>query len=198
MKRAWAVRDAHRLDARQRHALAQGALVEALEAENQRGALVHQQQTATQQITHGSDLTVAEMTGGQKIQAQQLREEVGIRDVVRVFHPAVGLHRGGVGEHDVIAVVLQTVHQPIPVEGGFNGDGGDAVPVGLEQLQDGREVAGQFLVNEATPLFIPEAAEDVVAVQVNSNHDLHSGSPVDCRFVFEFPITPQTTHPPAG
>jgi hypothetical protein len=82
------------------------------------------------------------VTGGQQIQAQQLGQKIGIRDVVRVFHPAVGLHRGGVGQHDVIAVILEAIHQPIPVEGGFQGDGGDALPVGLEQLQDGREVAG--------------------------------------------------------
>jgi hypothetical protein len=35
-----------------------------------------------------------------------------------------------------------------------------------------------LLVDEATTVFIHEAAEGVVAVQVNSDHNLHSGSPV--------------------
>ena len=54
----------HRLDAGQRHALAQGALVQALEAQDQRGALAHQQQPAAQQVAHGTGLAVVEMAGG--------------------------------------------------------------------------------------------------------------------------------------
>ena len=118
------------------------------------------------------------MAGGQEVQAQEFGQEVGIGDVIGVFHPAVGLHPGGVGERDVIAVILEAVHQPIPVEGGFDGDGDNAFLVGCEQLQDGGQVAGQFLVDQATAAFVHEAAEGVVAVQVNSDHDLHSGSPV--------------------
>ena len=154
------------------------ALTRALETQDQHDALAHQQQPAAQEIAYGTGLAIRDMTGGQELQAQQFCEEVGIRDVVGVFHPAVGLHPGGVGEHDVIAVVLEAVHQPIPVEGGFDGEGGDAGLVGLEQLQDRGQVAGQFLVDQAAPAFVHEAAEGVVAVQVNSYHYLHSGSPV--------------------
>ena len=63
-------------------------------------------------------------------------------------------------------------------KGGLDGDGGDALLVRLEQLQDGVEIAGKSLVNETPPLFVHKAAEGVVAVQVNSDHDLHRGSPV--------------------
>jgi hypothetical protein len=108
------------------------------------------------------------------------------------------LHRRRIGQDDVIAVILQAVHQPIPIEGGLDADGGDAVLVGLEQFKDGFEVAGQLLVKYPSSRFIHQAAERVVAVQVNSDHNLHRGSPVVCRFVFEFVDTPQTTHPPAG
>jgi hypothetical protein len=38
--------------------------------------------------------------------------------------------------------------------------------------------AGKFLVNEAATAFVHEVAKGVVAVQVNSDHDLHCGSPV--------------------
>ena len=104
--------------------------------------------------------------------------EVGGGDGVSIFHPAVGLHPGGVGEHDVIAVILEAVPQPIPVEGGCDGDRGNTVPVGIKQLQDRRQVAGGFLVDEPRSAFVPEAAEGVVAVQVNSDPNLHCGSPV--------------------
>ena len=115
---------------------------------------------------------------GRRFRAQELGEKVGVRNVVGVFHSAVGLPPGRIGQDDVIAVILETVHQPIPVEGGFDGDGGDALLVRLEQLQDGSQVAGELLVDEAAAAFVHEAAEGVVAVQVNSDHDLHSGSPV--------------------
>ena len=155
-------------------------------------------QPAAQQIAHGPGLAVVEMAGGQEVQAQELGEKVGVGDIVGVLLAVVGLHAGGIGEHDVIAVILKTVHQPIPVVGGLDGDGGDALLVRLEQLQDGSQVAGELLVNQTTTAFVHEAAEGVVAVQVNFDHNLHSGSPVGCRFGFEFAITPQTTHPPAG
>jgi hypothetical protein len=35
-----------------------------------------------------------------------------------------------------------------------------------------------LLVKQTTTAFVHEAAEGVVAVQVNSDHNLHSGSPV--------------------
>ena len=129
-------------------------------------------------VTAAARLAVVDMTGGQEVQAQEFGQEVGIRDVVGVFHPAGGLHPGGVGEDDVIAVILEAVHQPIPVEGGLDGNGGDALLVGCEQLQDGGQVSGQFLVDQTVAAFVHEAAEGVVAVQVNSDHDLQSGSPV--------------------
>jgi hypothetical protein len=45
-------------------------------------------------------------------------------------------------------------------------------------LQDGSQVAGELLVDEAAAAFVHQAAEGVVAVQVNSDHNLHSGFPV--------------------
>ena len=168
----------HSFDAGQRHTLAEGALVQALEAQDQCGALADQKQPAAQQIAHGAGLAVVEMAGGQEVQAQELGEKVGVRNVVGVFHSAVGLHPGRIGEHDVIAVILKTVHQPIPIVGGLDGDGGDALLVRLEQLQDGSQVAGELLVDEAAAAFVHQAAEGVVAVQVNSDHNLHSGFPV--------------------
>ncbi len=45
-------------------------------------------------------------------------------------------------------------------------------------MQDGGQVAGQLLVNYPTTAFVHEAAKGVVAVQVNSDHNFHSGSPV--------------------
>ena len=86
----------------------------------------------------------------------------------------------------MIAVILESVHQPIPVVGGLDGDGGNALLVGLEQLQDGSQIAGQLLVEQASTAFVHQAAKGVVAVQVNSDHNLHSGSPVGCGFLFEF------------
>ena len=91
---------------------------------------------------------------------------------------AVGLHRGGVGEHNVIAVILKSIHQPIPVVGGLDSNRVDALFVRLEQLHDAGQLAGQLLVEEATAAFIHEPANGVVAVQVNSDHNFHSGSPV--------------------
>ena len=98
---------------------------------------MHQEQAAAQQITHRPRLAVVEMTGGQNVQAQQFSEEVGVGNIVGVFESVVGLHARGVGEHHVVAVILQTVHEPIPVVGGLDGHGGDALLVGFEQLQDG-------------------------------------------------------------
>jgi len=118
------------------------------------------------------------MAGRQEVQAQELGEEVGIRDVVGVFHPAVGLHRRGVGEHDVIALILQTVHQPIPVERRLQSNGGNALLMGVEESQNQLQITGQLLMPQTASCFIHEPAERVVAVQVNSSHDLHSGSPV--------------------
>lgn len=140
--------------------------------------LADQKQPAAQQIAHGPGLAVVEMAGGQEVQTQELGEKVGVGDIVGVLLAVVGLHAGGIGEHDVIAVILKTVHQPIPVVGGLDGDGGDALLVRLEQLHDGSQVAGELLVDEAATVFIHEAAEGVVAVQINSDHNLHSGSPV--------------------
>jgi len=62
--------DLHGFDAGQRHALAESAFVEALEAQDQHGALAHQQQPAAQEIAHGAGLAIMDMTGGQEIQAQ--------------------------------------------------------------------------------------------------------------------------------
>jgi hypothetical protein len=45
-------------------------------------------------------------------------------------------------------------------------------------LQNGGQVAGELFVDEAAAAFVHEAAEGVVAVQVNSDHNLHCGSPV--------------------
>ena len=53
-------------------------------------------------------------------------------------------HQGRLYRHQAprrtprIAVILEAIHQPIPVESGFDGDGGDALLAGLEQLQDRR------------------------------------------------------------
>ena len=46
-------------------------------------------------------------------------------------------------------MILQPVHQPIPGEGVFKGNGGDALFAGREPLQESSHVARQSLVNEA-------------------------------------------------
>jgi len=134
-------------------------------------------QAAAQQIAHGPGLAIIEMAGGQDVQAQEFGEEESVRNIVRVLEAIVGFHARGVGEHHVVAVIAQAVGEPIPVVGGLDGDGGDAVLVGREQLQDGRQVAGELLVDETLAAFVHQAAEGVVAVQVNSSHNLHGGSP---------------------
>ena len=49
---------------------------------------------------------------------------------------------------------------------------------GLEQLQNRRQIAGQLLVKQVPSVFVHESEKSVVAVQVNSDHDFHSGSPM--------------------
>ena len=168
----------HGLDAGQGDPLAEGALVETFEAQDQTGALMHQQQAAAQQIAHGPRLAVVEMAGGQNVQAQEFGEEEGVGNIVGVFEAVVGFHARGVGQHNIVAVIPQAVGQPIPVVSGLDGDGGDALLVGIQQLQDGRQVAGELLVDEALAAFVHQPAEGVVAVQVNASHNLHGGSPV--------------------
>jgi len=168
----------HGLDLVGGHAPAQRAFVQTLKAQDQGGALAYQQHPAPQQITHRPGLALVDMAGGQEVQAQQLGQEVGVGNIVGVLLAAVGLHASGIGQYDVIAVILKPVHQPIPVEGRFNSNAGDALLVRFQQVENARQVAGQLLVQEAAPAFIHEPAEGVVAVQVNSSHDLHGGSPV--------------------
>lgn len=80
---------------------------------------------------------IVEVPVGQEVQSQQLGEKEGVGDVVGVFHPVVGLHPRRTGQHHVVAVILKTIHKPLPVEGGFHGDGGDPLLVGFEHSQNG-------------------------------------------------------------
>jgi hypothetical protein len=75
-------------------------------------------------------------------------------------------------------VVLQAIDQPGPVVGRFDGDLGDLRLVGFEQFQHLRQIAGEFFVQEASSVFVHQAAKGVVAVQVDYSHNLHRGSPV--------------------
>jgi hypothetical protein len=78
------------------------------------------------------------------------------------------------------------------------GHGGDAVLVGFEQLQDGRQFTGKLFVDEAATAFVHQAAERVIAVQVNSSHNLHGGSPVGWVLSLSFTTHLRLLRPPAG
>lgn len=170
--------DAHAFDAGERQALAQRAFVEAFEAEDQAGAQLDQEQAAAQEIAHGAAVLVIAMAGGQDAQAHEFAQEEGVGDVVGVLETVVLAHLGGVGQHDGIAVICEAIDEPIPVVGRFDGHLGDPGFIRFEQLQDGGQLAGEFLVRDALAAFVHKAAEGVVAVQVDSRHDFHRGSPV--------------------
>jgi hypothetical protein len=69
---------------------------------------------------------------------------------------------------------------------------------GCEELQDGGQVAGELFVEEALAAFVHQAAERVIAVQINPSHNLHGGSPVVEVLVCVFESHLKLSTPPLG
>lgn len=95
-----------------------------------------------------------------------------------MFETVVLFHARGVGQHDRIAGILQSIDQPIPVIGRFDGQLGDLRFVGFDDFENGGQMARQFPVPDSFALVVHQSAKGVVAVPVDSSHDLHRGSPV--------------------
>jgi hypothetical protein len=70
-----------------------------------------------------------------------------------MFEAVAWTHLGGVGQHDGVAVILQTIDQTTPVVGRFDGDLSDAVLVRVQQGKDGGQVAGEFFCVMRRPLW---------------------------------------------
>jgi hypothetical protein len=122
---------------------------------------------------------------GSRVNGAHLKEFIAAPSVVKpgttmpgMFEAVAWTHHGGVGQHDGAAVFLQTIDQTTPVVGRFDGDLSDAVLVMVQQGKDGGQVAGEFFLRDAAAALVHEAAEGVVAVEVDASLDFHCGSPV--------------------
>lgn len=62
---------------------------------------------------------------------------------------------------------LQAIHEPIPVERRFNSDPLDAVLVGLEVIDNGRQIARQLRATDALAGCVDHGEEEIIAVQID-------------------------------
>jgi len=103
-----------------------------------------------------------------KLHLQRFREVARVGFVVGVFLALVQLDERGVCQVDGVALVHEAVDEPVPVEGGFDGEAFDALFVGFEGLADRLDVVGQFALEDNVFVCVEQGAVGVVAVQVES------------------------------
>jgi len=162
----------HSFDAGQRHTLA-GALFRLLKLKISVCAADQKQPAAQQDRARGG-------SGGrrdgrwQEVQAQELGEKVGVRNVVGVFSFRCRLHPGRIGRARRDSRDPETV-PPTNNCRWTRRHGGDALLVRFEQLQDGSQVAGELLVDRRAA-FVHQAARALLLCRSISDHNLHSVS----------------------
>ena len=88
------------------------------------------------QIAHRALLRRQDGSGRQYPQSQQVGQVTRVGFVAAVLESFVLLDRRGVGQMHLEACRLQTIDQPVPVEGRFDHDAGQLVAPGQKQLQE--------------------------------------------------------------
>ena len=171
-----------RLDPPRAQVPARHARMQALQAQDQTGALMHQAHPPPQQIPHRPHGPVTDIAGRQNVQAQHLRQKKAVRFVVGVLEPVVLLHGRRVGQDHRITVVLQSVHQPIPVVSRFHRNLLQTFLKRFERLQHALQIARQLLLKDALAIHIHDRAKQIVAMQIDSSHTLLRHT-VSFRFV---------------
>ena len=79
-------------------------------------------------------------------------------------------------QHYVETLSLQTIHQPVPVEGALDHDLQIGF-VGLEQLADFRQLIAQLLLDHYLKLFVDHTHVTIPCTQIDSAVELHQRWP---------------------
>lgn len=110
----------------------------------------------------------------QDAQPQQRGEVLRIGVVAAVLQSFVLLDRRRVGEMHMVASILQSVDQPIPVVGRLDHHAGQFVLPPSQKANDLRDIVGQPLLRH-NPITIVDHSDNAVVVMY-SGIDLHSSN----------------------
>jgi len=120
------------------------------DSKNVHGAASYPPHAFTGQVAHGTLLLWQDGAGRQYAQAQQMRQIAGVGFIPAMFDALVLLDRSGVGQLQRETHRLQTINQPVPVEGGLHHDCHQFIFPGHRHGQYFRHVVGQSLLRRFT------------------------------------------------
>jgi len=139
-----------------------------LHRQNMRGATAYQLHALSRQITHSALVRWHDRARRQDPQAQQVREVTRIRFISTVLEPIVLLDRRGIGQMHLKPDALQTINQPVPIEGRFDDDSHQLLSPRTQKSNNLAKIVRQPLLRYHPICLVRHGDQAVVRVQVNS------------------------------
>src|SRR4029453_4137430 len=105
-----------------------------------------------------------------------MRQPPRVTVVIGILQPLVLLYRRGVGEMNSVALLHESIDQPVPVVSRFHHDPLKRSPIARELLRDQREIVGQALLIHHLILLVDPPRPVVGGMQINCSVQFHLGS----------------------